>query len=177
MASSHHFLAHRSPIPSKADLFIKAEQNRKYVRQLWFFLTAVIALLSIIRFVSFLVSLLRHYAQPASGPVKDKEKMELEVVEPMRSRRISWRRFPHAAVTAFRLVAFRWAIPTGLEMTVSISEIVFIIGYIVANLIWLLVDSQYLVFLWLRPVLAQLLYSPGLDHYVLARQSGSSCVQ
>lgn len=42
---------------SAADRALKAQQQRKYVKELWFFLAAVIALLAVIRVLRFLFSM------------------------------------------------------------------------------------------------------------------------
>ncbi|TFY82597.1 hypothetical protein EWM64_g1407 [Hericium alpestre] len=128
-----------------ADRLLKAQQQRKYVKEFWLFLTAVIGILAFFRLIFFLSSFIFR-PQPAtpgdSASATGKEKTTSETVEPGCSRRASWRRLPSAAASVFRIVAFRWTIPIGLKAVASVSELTFIIGYVVAIFIWLLIDTR-----------------------------------
>ena len=126
---------------SAADRALKAQQQRKYVKELWFFLAAVIAILAVIRVLRFLFSLSFKPLRTERESQQEK-RVSAETPWPGHHGRVFWRRFPGACATAFRTVAFRWTIPIGPSSVASVSELTFIIGYIVAIFIWLLVDSE-----------------------------------
>ncbi|KAI0068942.1 hypothetical protein BV25DRAFT_1817865 [Artomyces pyxidatus] len=138
---SLHTLSRRTS--SAADRLLKAEEQRKYVRELWIFLGSVIAALAFVRLCNIILSLTRtHKPSPSSPKPMEVEKGSFEPTENGAQRRISWRRLPIALATAFRTVAFRWTIPIGPRSVMSISELTFIIGYIVATFLWLLADTR-----------------------------------
>lgn len=128
------------------DRLIKAELQAKYVKELWFFLTAVIALLACFRAARYLVGLI---IKPSLVQLS-KDKNDPESIRSGNGR-ISIRRVPAAVAAAFRIVAFRWTIPIGPRSVASVSELVFIVGYILAIFIWLLVDSMFDLLVHLHP--------------------------
>ena len=137
-SSTLHTLSNRFS-PTKADIALKAEQQAKSVKDLWIFLASVMALLTFIRVLRLLVSLVlpHRYAKPVQV-----EKKDLETVDPGSNGKVSWRRLPAAFSSAFRVVAFRLNIPIGPGSVASVAELLFILGYIVTMLICLLIDSK-----------------------------------
>lgn len=135
-------LALREFEPTDADKALKAEQQAKYVKELWIFLASVVALLTLVRAVRCLLSVVfSSRSTLGSGSISEKD--DSETVQPGRSGRVSWRRLPTAFSTAFRVVAFRLNIPIGPGSVASVAELLFIFGYITAVFIWLLIDSTY----------------------------------
>lgn len=55
---------------------------------------------------------------------------------------VSWRRLPLAIDTAFKVVAFRWTVPYGLNYVLSLSEVFFTVGYLAALMIWTFIYSE-----------------------------------
>ncbi|KIM25520.1 hypothetical protein M408DRAFT_315075 [Serendipita vermifera MAFF 305830] len=53
----------------------------------------------------------------------------------------SWRRLPLAIDSAFKIVAFRWTVPYGLNYVLSLSEVFFTVGYLTALMIWTFIYS------------------------------------
>lgn len=142
MGYHHSFIRPRDTSPSAADLLLKAQEQRVYVRQFWIFLASVIAVLAFFHWTSVAWSLLLRTSNYAHHCTSEKEKHGLEVEKQTRVGRRSWRNLPGAAASAFRIVAFRWTVPIGFKAVVSVSELVFISSYIVALLVWLLVNSK-----------------------------------
>lgn len=140
MARSLHSRA--STTPSTADRQLKALQQSKYVKEFWLFLAGVIALLTIINATSRLLACLAKPKQhPVDAAYRD-EKRSPEAFTPGRTGRISLRRFPHALASAFKIVAFRVTVPIGPSSVASVTEVVFIVGYLAALLAFLWVDSE-----------------------------------
>lgn len=140
MPSSLNF-APRSFKPTAADRALKAQQQAKYVKQLWIFMASVLALLTLIRFIRLGLSLLfkpKPSNQSSSTPI---EKLVEEPTVPGQTGKASWRKIPSATAAAFRIVAFRLNIPIGPRAYATVSELTFIFGYIIANFVWLFVDS------------------------------------
>lgn len=126
--------------PTKADLALKAEQQAKYVKDLWIVLACVVALLALIRTLRFASSFIpsgRHALRPPTV-----EKTDLESMQSGRNDRISWKRLPAAISSTFRVVAFRSNIPVGPGAVVSIAELLFVLGYISIMLVLLLINSE-----------------------------------
>ncbi|KAI0321845.1 FAD-binding domain-containing protein [Amylostereum chailletii] len=147
MESFRDTSSHIRRATSAADRALKAQQQRKYVRQLWLFLAAVVGFLAAIRLVTALSSARRPRSLPPSpsspsAPQDDKEKSSSHSLRPPLNRGVSWRHLPRASLTAFRIVAFRLTVSIGFGPIGSVSELTFIIGYIVAIFIWLLVDTR-----------------------------------
>ena len=131
--------------PTEADLKLKAEQQRKYVKDLWIFLACVIAFLTVIRILRlFLAFVIR----PRSAKPTSSEKGSAETVQAGRNGRVSFRRVPTALASAFRIVAFRLSIPVGPGSVASVAELLFIFGYIAVMLILLLINSRHIKLLY-----------------------------
>lgn len=129
--------------PTAAELALKAQEQRIYVRQFWIFLASVIAILALFHWTSVALCALRR-PHVARRPTSEKEKYEPEVEKRPRMERRSWRNVPAAVSSAFRIVAFRWTVPIGFRAVSSVSELTFIIVYIVSLLLWLLLNSEYI---------------------------------
>lgn len=141
MAWSFGFTALRPRFsPTKADLALKAEAQRKYVKDLWIFLACVVAFLTVIRVLRLVLSLVIHPRPAKSQP---SEKDSFETVQAGRNGRLSLRKLPAAFASAFRVVAFRLSIPVGPGSVASVAELLFIFGYIAVMLIMLLINSEY----------------------------------
>ncbi|KII94680.1 hypothetical protein PLICRDRAFT_169410 [Plicaturopsis crispa FD-325 SS-3] len=142
LASSSSLVTRSGSPPTAAQRLEKADQQRKYVRELWLFLTAVIALLACVRFARLLLS---RWVKPTAHrqtSTTEKGGADVESGQARRDGRVSLRRLPAATASAFRIVAFRWTVPIGLSSVASVSELTFIIGYIVAIFVWLFVDTE-----------------------------------
>jgi ferric-chelate reductase len=125
--------------PTKAQLALKAEQQAKYVKELWITIASVVAFLALIRVLRLLISFI-----PLSGRPKPvaSEKASFETAQPGQTGRISWRRLPTAFASTFRVVAFRLNIPVGPGSVASVAELTFILGYIAIMLVLLLINSK-----------------------------------
>lgn len=123
-----------------ADRLIRDRTQSKFVKQVWYLIGGVVALLICIRIARYL-HLLLTVPKPAQEKDKETKKVDLERADP-RIGKISVRRLPLAIATAFRIVAFRWTITAGSFMVSSVSEAAFVLGYMASILIWLLVDSK-----------------------------------
>lgn len=126
---------------SPADRKLKAELQEKYVKELWFFLAAVIALLACIRAGRYICSII-FKPKPLDLGLSNKNS-NIEAIDGGQTGKLSLRRLPAACSSAFRIVAFRYTIPIGPSSVASISELVFICGYMVAIFVWLLVNSRF----------------------------------
>ena len=131
-----------SAAPTRADIALKAIQHARVVRQLWFFLTAVIGFLAIINFSRRLLVILRGRQLPPTPSVSPEKDSANEDYRPGATGNASLRRVPAAVASAFRIVMFRRTISLGLGGDISVTETTFIVVYIVAHLIWLFVDSE-----------------------------------
>lgn len=172
MGYNHSFIRPRHTSPSAADLLLKAQEQRIYVRQFWIFLASVIAVLALFHWTSVLWSLVCRPTTTAHH-TSEKEKYEPEVEKQNRVGRRSWRHLPAAIASAFRIIAFRWTIPLGFKAVSSVSELVFIISYIVALLVWLLVNSELLFSIYVGRLLTDFLSARSYD-YVLGGSRSSS---
>lgn len=128
---------------SRTDYLLKALLQAKYVKELWIFFGGVLALLACGRAVRVLVELLTK-PELSGGSMQAKPDPENNGASHVGTGRISVRRLPAAISSVFKVVAFRWTIPIGPRAVASFSELVFILGYMTAILIWLLVDSMWL---------------------------------
>jgi ferric-chelate reductase len=125
---------------SPADRLLKAKQQKVAVQELWTFLASVIALLTCLRALYVLQELF--FKPPKVANVGQTDKLALEAPGKTAQRgRTSLRRTPAALAAAFRIVAFRLSIPVGPGSLASVSELVFILGYIAAIFTLLLTDS------------------------------------
>ncbi|KAH9850710.1 ferric reductase NAD binding domain-containing protein [Lenzites betulinus] len=128
--------------PTKADRTLKAIQQEKAIKELWLLITAIVALLFVVRILRFAWTVLfrRRAAQPSGG---QSEKTSQETVIPGRAGKASWRRIPAAIVAGFRVVAFRIKVPLGVGAA-SLAELFFICGYIAVMLSLTLTNSSNL---------------------------------
>ncbi|KAF9468795.1 FAD-binding domain-containing protein [Collybia nuda] len=134
-----------SPLNSRAtaaDRHYRDQMQIKFTKQIWYLIASVIALLACVRVARYLYSIA---TIPKSTPEKESatKKSDLERASP-RMGKISIRRLPFALATAFRIVSFRWTIVVGSFAISSVSELAFILGYMAAIFIWLLVDTRNL---------------------------------
>lgn len=133
---------HATRAISKADLTLKAKQQAQYVKDLWIFLASVVALLAVFRALRFLVSIT---FRPNPRPTRTQpEKGCEEVLPDAQTRKFSFRRIPSAFTSTFKVIAFRTSIPIGPGAVASVTELLFIIGYIVAMLTSTFIDSKFL---------------------------------
>lgn len=123
-----------------ADRQFRDQTQTKFTKQIWYLIASVIALLAFIRVARYFYSFVT-IPKPALEKESETKKPDLERASP-RMGRISFRRLPVAVATAFRIVAFRWTIVIGSFAVSSVSELAFILGYMAAIFIWLLVDSK-----------------------------------
>ena len=133
--------------PSEAELKLKAEQQAEYVKQLWFFLTAVIGMLTIINWSRFLFRTLRTPRAQKHGVDNSLDSVYVSETVPFPSGvtngRLSLRRIPQAISSTFRVLAFRTTVPIGPSSVMSVSELTFIVGYVAALLVWLWINSTF----------------------------------
>ncbi|KAF8897417.1 hypothetical protein BD779DRAFT_1608032 [Infundibulicybe gibba] len=110
---------------SAADRRVRDEKNANYVKGFWLLLATIIAVLMFIRILRYILRP-RQYSS-----------------EPQQARQcFALHRLLMAIVTGFNAVAFRWTITIGPKSTASVSELVFIIGYMVTAFIFLLIDTR-----------------------------------
>jgi ferric-chelate reductase len=124
-----------------ADRLVRDQTQTKFTKQIWYLIASVVALLMFIRIARYLHSFVA-IPKPTLEKESEKSKSDLEGASSSVIGRISLRRLPLAIATAFRIVAFRWTIVIGTFAVSSVSELAFILGYMVAIFIWLLVDSK-----------------------------------
>lgn len=159
------FLSSRGFKPTPADITYKNELQKQHVKDLWILIASVVAVLTVIRFVRFLLATFFSMGTPV--PSSSGKESFPEKAEPGRSGKISWRQIFPAFSSGFRIVAFRVSVPLGLGSTASVTELLFIFGYIATMFILLLIDSALL--LSFRHLLAHALISTGFDDLVLPR--------
>ncbi|KAJ3554162.1 hypothetical protein NM688_g3250 [Phlebia brevispora] len=130
--------------PTDADIALKAKQNAKYVRDLWILIACVIGFLTVVRALRWLLFSVIFPARPvpSSEFTTQSEKTNGEAVQSGASGRVSWRRLPSAFTSAFRVVAFRLNIPIGPGSVASVTELLFIFGYMAAIFAWLFIDTE-----------------------------------
>ncbi|KAI0796559.1 ferric reductase NAD binding domain-containing protein [Abortiporus biennis] len=127
--------------PSSADKALKAEQQAAYVRDLWILIASVVAFLAVIRFTRLFFSIIFKHTNVSSKNILSTEKGP-EDVQPGRTGKISLRRIPAALASGFKVVAFRLNIPIGPGDVATVTELLFIFGYIITIFILLLVDTE-----------------------------------
>lgn len=154
-----------------ADRVYRNQRQAEYAKQVWYFIACIIALLSCIRAIRFLLSRLT----PPTPGLTHKEKKDLEALQPANDHAISIRRLPLALVTAFRIIAFRWTITISSYNLASVAEVTFIFGYMAAIFIWLLVDSKFVTLIF-SCVRNRLFISTGPPKLHVAGSSCSPCV-
>lgn len=138
MRSSHsiHVFA---ATPSAAQRAIRNKIQVAHVRELWIFLGSVLAFFTVVNFFCSLWSALSPI--PKSRGFSSKEKFD-EETNHARLKQSTSQRSLSALTTGFRIVFFRWSVPIGPSAVASITELSFTFMYIVAMLVWLLVDSK-----------------------------------
>jgi ferric-chelate reductase len=119
--------------PSYADILLKVEHQAKYVKELWLFLASIIALLTVVNVISKIVD----------GISPPKSQAKEQYASSSGHGRFSLRRLPAAIASSFKIIAFRVTVPIGPSSVTSVTEIIFILGYIIALITWLFVDSTY----------------------------------
>ncbi|KAG5648690.1 hypothetical protein DXG03_000036 [Asterophora parasitica] len=117
----------------------RSARQAQYAKELWYFIGCTIALLSFIRALRFFFS----WLAPRAAAPEPKEKPDVEAGKSSSNVATSLSRVPLAIGTAFRIVAFRWTISFGSYNLASITEVTFILGYMTAIFVWLLVDSKW----------------------------------
>lgn len=128
--------------PTAEEIALKSHLQRQYVKQLWIFLTVVIGLLTLINWTTRLYCYILRPQRTDVNKLNDEKKVH-ESPNPGRTGQHALRRLPVAFRGLFKVVAFRTTVPIGPSSVMSISELTFIIGYIVAMLVWLWVNSAY----------------------------------
>lgn len=128
-----------SSTSTSAERVLKAKLQEQSVKELWMFIGAVILLLSCVRAGRYLFSCAN---RPNNTSRQVTPKADPERLRSGSQATISLRRIPAAILSAFRIVAFRLAIPIGPSSVMLVSELTFICGYIIAIFTWLLVNSK-----------------------------------
>lgn len=124
-----------------ADRALRDALQIRHVRELWIFLGCVVGFLSIVNFTARLFNVV--YRSTLSKDTSWSEKKDVENGRSSKTVQYSIRRLPSALATGFRILFFRWSVPIGPGSILFISELTFILVYIAAMLIWLLVDSTH----------------------------------
>lgn len=145
--SSHHWddPVVDATVSTAAQRTLKAEQQKLYVMQFWIFLASVIALVALVRAVTYALSRLFRVDRRIleATLTHDTEKGDRNVASRQQLEPVALRRIPIALVQFFRIIAFRTTIPIGFSAVASISELTFICGYITAMFVWLLINSKW----------------------------------
>ncbi|ESK92511.1 putative iron reductase [Moniliophthora roreri MCA 2997] len=119
--------AARAPNPDRT---IRIMRTREYPKQIWYFLSCFIALVSFFQAISFLVR--RYRRSGTSGVLGDSEKGPRE---PSSGSRIQWRRLPYAVANLYRIVAFRSTVTMG-SYSLNLAEVLVTFMYIIALFTW-----------------------------------------
>jgi ferric-chelate reductase len=139
ISSTTSVFSRTHPSPSKADLALKAEQAAIFVRDFWIALASILGCLLICRLAHRVVTPSIHpFSSPCSRPRPGNGEPSAQS-----TRQRAWRHLPSAAITAFRIVAFRTTVWIGPETVVSLVEIAFIAGYVTLMLLFVLVDCEF----------------------------------
>ncbi|KZS97904.1 hypothetical protein SISNIDRAFT_423350 [Sistotremastrum niveocremeum HHB9708] len=128
-----------SGAPSAADKALKNHYQRLFVKDLWIIIASVVAALTLVRGVSYILTSARISARRKPSDLDEK-------AEPPSTNtgRFSPRNIPSAIASAFRIVAFRITVPIGPASCASISELTFICSYIAVLLVFAFVDTRNL---------------------------------
>ena len=110
-------------------------QRTEYPKQVWYFVSSAIGALVLCNLIYILrvryrKNLLMKNVR-AQMAVHDSEKSV-----GTNHTAASWRRLPLAIDTAFKIVAFRWTVPYGLNYVLPFSEVFLTVGYLAALMIW-----------------------------------------
>ncbi|KAF4619569.1 hypothetical protein D9613_005357 [Agrocybe pediades] len=139
MSSASHSTS-TSTSSSAADRAIRNQKQIAHVKQLWWFLASVIAFFTLVRFGRYLWSKLTKVPKRTVDPAK--EKTDEETCKPPQDISSPLHRTLSTLTTGFRIAFFRFSVPVGPGSTMRLSELNFILIYISAHLIWLLVDTR-----------------------------------
>ncbi|GJJ07267.1 hypothetical protein Clacol_001467 [Clathrus columnatus] len=134
---------------SNPDRFLKLAQQADYVHEVWWFMASVIGALAVFHYCSvFLQACSSGESEPSLSSSTGTTSGE-PLSTTIRSGKISLRRLPAAINSTIRIVLFRWTVPIGTNAVASVSELIFIFGYIGALLIWEFVHTKDLeTYLW-----------------------------
>lgn len=134
---------HARASPTAADRAIRNKVQFRHVNQLWFLLGSVIAFFTAINFGRYLYSRWTLKNPPSTdGATSANEKNGDEKGTTHRNKSSTFSRAISAFQTGFRIVFFRQTITIGYNAVASMSELTFIVCYIAAMFIFLLVDSK-----------------------------------
>lgn len=144
MATYHSQFSRASSAFTLADRLERAKKDTKAVRDIWLFLSAVIVFFTAVNVSRKLYSRFAptRLASGSSRSATDVEKTDTTSSPKLVAPRSRASRVFSSTATAFRIVAFRWAIPIGPRAIATVSELVFIIGYLAANFTWLFLDTR-----------------------------------
>jgi len=140
-----------APSSVAADRAIRNQKQIAHVKQLWWFLASVVTFFTLIRVGRYLAAKFSSISKNAGASTNEKGDEELNKKQQVITSPLQ--RTAYALSTGFRITFFRFSVPVGLGCIMSISELSFILIYITANLLWLLVDSQFW-FCFIRPPIA-----------------------
>ena len=143
----------RDTAPTEEDIKLKAALQAEYVKELWWFLGALIGLLTIVNWASRLLRLTFNPKRPSdprlSVPSSDSiehgsiEQKSFEALpHGRRTGRLSIRRLPAALAGVFQNLAFRTTVSIGPSSVMSVTEATFILAYVIALLVWLFISSK-----------------------------------
>ncbi|PPQ88881.1 hypothetical protein CVT25_009116 [Psilocybe cyanescens] len=140
----------RSTASTAADRLIRNQKQIAHVRQLWIFLGSVLAFLTLVNAIRRLLAWLTPIPEQSESGREisiEQDKDEESNKTPLPRQRIASpvQRCLSAVRAGFNILFFRWRAPVGPSFTASIIEQTFILIYIVAMLIWLLVDTRDLM--------------------------------
>ncbi|THV04056.1 hypothetical protein K435DRAFT_774561 [Dendrothele bispora CBS 962.96] len=125
-------LAGKAPNPDRDLRIYRASQ---YPYDLWFLVASFIALITLCRFLSFLLSKIIKRKR-SSSPINDEEKVVQDA-----GRTIHLRRLPIALVNLYRIIAYRLTFTIG-SFTINLAEIFICLAYIAANFVFLFINSK-----------------------------------
>ncbi|KAJ8523513.1 hypothetical protein ONZ45_g36 [Pleurotus djamor] len=125
---------------SAADRAVRDALESRYVRNYWFFLSAIIASLTVFRVARYTLSRL----WTSRRAPDTSEKGDAERNAPRGTGRISFRRLPDAFASGFRNLVFRCSIPIGPSSTMSVAELAFVVVYLAITLVFLFIQTRTL---------------------------------
>ncbi|KAF8974334.1 FAD-binding domain-containing protein [Flammula alnicola] len=128
----------RSVTTTPAQRLIRNQKQLAHVKQLWYFLASVLFLLTLVRVTRYVWAKLAPPPEPRDVTRKRRRRKK----HPFPSHLFCIPEGLSAFSTGFRIVFFRWSVPIGPGAIASMSELTFILLYIAAMFVWLLVDTQ-----------------------------------
>ncbi|KAF9074427.1 iron reductase [Rhodocollybia butyracea] len=123
-----------SSVPPNLDKTLRVQRANEYPHEVWFFLTSLIALVVIFRFLSYVSSKL--FRPNALIKARDSEKGASHPA----NRSISLRYLLSALVNFYRIVAFRITLNFG-SFSLNLAEVVLTIMYITALFTWTFINT------------------------------------